>query len=65
MTLSSNTEFLNPFVQPEFQNRYGTGLNGLQSGSAIYSWGEKLAPAARLGYTPDDFSRQDTSTPTP
>ena len=55
VTLSSNTEFLNPFVQPEFQNRYGTGLNGLQSGSAIYSWGEKLAPAARLGYTPDDF----------
>ena len=57
VTLSSNTEFLNPFVQPEFQNRYGTGLNGLQSGSAIYSWGEKLAPAARLGYTPDDFSK--------
>ena len=55
VTLSSNTEFLNPFVLPEFQNRYGTGLNGLQSGSAIYSWGEKLAPAARLGYTPDDF----------
>ena len=27
VTLSSNTEFLDPFVQPEFQNRYGTGSN--------------------------------------
>ena len=52
VTLSSNTEFLNPFVLPEFQNRYGTGLNGTRSGSGIYSWGEKLLPAARYGYTP-------------
>ena len=55
VTLSSNTEFLNPFVQPEFQNRYGTGLNGQRSGSNIYSWGERLAPSARYGYTPNDF----------
>lgn len=41
-TFSSNTEFLNPFVLPDFQNRYGTGLNGQRSGSSIYSWGEKL-----------------------
>ena len=55
VTLSSNTEFLNPFVLPEFQNSYGTGSNGNRSGSGIYSWGEKLSSAARYGYTPDDF----------
>ena len=55
VTLSSNTEFLDPFVQPEFQNRYGTGLNGQRSGSNIYSWGERLNAASRYGYTPDDF----------
>ena len=55
VTLSSNTEFLNPFVLPEFQNRYGTGLNGSASGSSVYSWGQKLTPAARTGYTPEDF----------
>ena len=55
VTLSSNTEFLNPFVLPEFQNRYGTGLNGSSAGSAVYSWGAKLTPAAQTGYTPNDF----------
>lgn len=55
VTLSSNTEFLNPFVLPEFQNSYGTGSNSNRSGSGIYSWGEKLSPAARHGYTPNDF----------
>ncbi len=55
VTLSSNTEFLNPFVLPEFQNRYGTGLNGTSSGSKIYSWGERLNPASSYGYTPNDF----------
>ena len=55
VTVSSNTEFLNPFVLPEFQNRYGTGLNGSSTGSAVYSWGAKLTPAAQTGYTPKDF----------
>ena len=55
VTLSSNTEFLNPFVLPEFQNRYGTGLNGTSSGSKIYSWGERLNAGSRYGYTPNDF----------
>ena len=55
VTLSSNTEFLDPFVLPEFQNRYGTGLNGVSSGSKIYSWGERLNPASSYGYTPNDF----------
>lgn len=55
VTLSSNTEFMSPFVLPEFQNRYGTGLNGTTSGSSVYSWGPWLNEAARTGYTPDDF----------
>ncbi|WP_418992335.1 TonB-dependent receptor [Alistipes sp.] len=55
VTLSSNTEFLDPFTQPDFQNRYGTGSDGKRSGSNGYSWGEKLLPAARYGYTPSDF----------
>ncbi len=55
VTLTSNTEFLNPFVLPEFQNRYGTGLNGSSAGSAVYSWGQRLTPAAQTGYTPNDF----------
>ena len=55
VTLSSNTEFLDPFKQPDFQNRYGTGSEGKRIGSSGYSWGEKLLPAARYGYTPADF----------
>ena len=60
-TFSSNIEFLAPFIQPEFQNRYGTGLNGQRSGSSIYSWGEKLRPEDRCygfwryGQEPDLF----------
>lgn len=57
VTLSSNTDFLKPFVLPEFQNRYGTGSEGKLSGSNSYSWGEKLLPTARYGYTPSDFFR--------
>lgn len=34
-TFSSNIEFLAPFIQPEFQNRYGTGLNGQRSARAF------------------------------
>ncbi|WP_347282017.1 TonB-dependent receptor [uncultured Alistipes sp.] len=55
VTLSSNTEFLAPFTLPEFQSRYGTGLSGSRYNSGVYSWGEKLAPAAQYGYTPKDF----------
>ena len=55
VTYSSQTEFLAPFVMPEFQNRYGTGSYGSVSGSPGYSWGPKLSDAARTGYTPDDF----------
>lgn len=52
---SNHTDFLKPFVLPEFQNRYGTGSYGKTSGSPIYSWGEKLNDASRTGYTPNDF----------
>lgn len=55
VSLSSNTEFLKPFVTPEFQNRYGTGSHGKTDGSPIFSWGAKLPAAAQTGYTPNDF----------
>ncbi len=55
VTYSSQTEFLAPFVMPEFQNRYGTGSYGSVSGSPVYSWGEALNDAACTGYTPDEF----------
>lgn len=55
VTLASNTEIMSPFVLPDFQNRYGTGINGRSSGSAIYSWGEKLSAAAQYGYSPNDY----------
>lgn len=55
VTFSSNFEFLNPFILPDFQNYYSTGSNGRRTDSNIYSWGEKLLPEARTGYTPSDF----------
>ncbi len=51
VTFSSNTEFLSPFVMPEFQNRYGTGLSG-KSGTGVYSWGSLLPEGLRTGYDP-------------
>ena len=54
VSFSSNTEFLNPFMLPEFQSRYGTGSNGTSSGSGIYSWGAAL-PAGHKGYNPTDY----------
>lgn len=55
LTLSTNTEFVRPFVLPEFQNRYGTGSRGKSDGSTILSWGPLLGDAARTGYEPKDF----------
>lgn len=55
VSFSSNTEFLSPFVLPKFQNRYGTGLNGSNSGSGVYSWGAKIPEGARYNYTPNDY----------
>ena len=55
VSFSSNTEFLSPFILPEFQNRYGTGLDGKSSGSGVYSWGPLIPENARYNYTPKDF----------
>ena len=54
-SISSNTDFLKPFVMPRFQNRYGTGSNGKVEGSSSQSWGPLLTPANYRGYTPKDF----------
>lgn len=56
-TLSSNTEFVKPFVLPRFQNRYGTGNMGKTDGSTTLSWGPLLNDASRKGYEPRDFFR--------
>ena len=53
-TFTSNTEFLSPFRLPEFQSRYGTGLNGKSGNSGTYSWGAKL-PDGTKGYSPSDY----------
>lgn len=55
VTFSNNTQFLQPLLLPDFQNRYGTGSYGKADGSPIHSWGAKLTPAARTGYDPTDF----------
>lgn len=54
-TFSSNTEFLSPFRLPEFQNRYGTGLNGKTGNSGSYSWGPYIPESARYNYSPEDY----------
>lgn len=60
VTFSSNTEFLSPFVLPEFQSRYGTGLNG-KSGDQTFSWGAYLPENARYNYNPRDFFQTGTT----
>lgn len=55
VSFSSNTEFLSPFRLPEFQNHYGTGLNGRDSGSGVYSWGAYIPEGARYNYSPNDY----------
>lgn len=55
VSFSSNTEFLSPFVLPEFQSVYGTGLNGSSSSGGIFSWGAYIPESARYNYHPDDY----------
>lgn len=55
VSFSTNTEFVTPFVLPEFQNRYGTGSRGKSDGSTILSWGPLLNESSRTGYEPRDF----------
>ena len=58
LTVSQNTEFLRPFVTPNFQNSYGTGDLLSSAGSVEKSWGNKLNPSNYMGYDPiNDFLR--------
>ncbi|TRX43509.1 hypothetical protein FNW54_18150 [Bacteroides sp. HF-5092] len=54
-SVSTGIDWMNPFVMPKFQNRYGTGSYGKANGSTILSWGPKLNGASRTGYEPNDF----------
>lgn len=54
LSVSSNTEFTTPFVMPSFQNRYGTGSNGVSGTSGAHSWGARLNSANNYGYSPKD-----------
>ncbi|HBG39889.1 MAG TPA: SusC/RagA family protein [Porphyromonadaceae bacterium] len=59
LSLSQNTEFLQPFVLPDFQNRYGTGsLLSPEVTVADKSWGNRLNEANFMGYSPrSDYFR--------
>ncbi|NCC09696.1 MAG: SusC/RagA family TonB-linked outer membrane protein [Bacteroidia bacterium] len=52
LTFSQNTDFLNPFRMPEFQNRYGTGSLISDVKVADKSWGHRLNEANYMGYSP-------------
>lgn len=54
ITVNSNTEFSNPLVMPRFQNRYGTGVNGVMSENGARSWGALLLPENNYNYNPKD-----------
>lgn len=54
-SFSSNTEFLDPFILPEFQTSYGTGLNGTSGSSGIYSWGSYIPEESRYNYSPQKY----------
>ncbi|MDR0746180.1 MAG: SusC/RagA family TonB-linked outer membrane protein, partial [Mediterranea sp.] len=51
LVVSQSTEFLNPFILPDFQNRYGTG-SSLTSNEIEKSWGNRLNASNRMGYSP-------------
>lgn len=52
LTFTQNTEFLNPFVLPKFQNTYGTGSGGVNATDTELSWGAKLNSGNYMGYSP-------------
>ncbi len=54
LTVSSNTELLDPFIMPSFQNRYGTGDLSTTSEVLDRSWGNRLNDANYYGYNPAD-----------
>ncbi|MFZ4861785.1 SusC/RagA family TonB-linked outer membrane protein [Sphingobacterium sp. Mn56C] len=51
LTLTQNTQFLNPLQLPRFQNRYGTG-SGIAADVNDKSWGDKLNAATNYNYSP-------------
>jgi TonB-linked SusC/RagA family outer membrane protein len=51
-TVNSNTEFSSAFIKPKFQNRYGTGNNGILDESSDKSWGNLLNSVAKFNYEP-------------
>lgn len=56
VTLNSTMDFTRPFILPEFQSRYGTGLGGAYTPGSSYSWGAPLTPANSYGYNiADDY----------
>lgn len=52
VTLTQSTEFLNPFVMPKFQNRYGTGSSLTDVAVLDKSWGKLLNESNYMGYSP-------------
>ncbi|MGJ1434131.1 SusC/RagA family TonB-linked outer membrane protein [Sphingobacterium spiritivorum] len=52
LSLSQNTEILDAFVLPKFQNRFGTG-SGLFQNTNDRSWGKPLNSSNFMGYSPD------------
>lgn len=58
LTVSQSTDFRRIFVAPKFQNKYGTGVGGVNypMGEKDKSWGAQLNPSNYIGYSPtDDF----------
>lgn len=51
-TVSAGVEIMNPFVLPQFQNRYGTGNLSSSVGSVDRSWGAKMNSANNPNYNP-------------
>ncbi len=54
VTVSSNTEFMNVLVTPDFQNEYGTGDLSSSAPVADKSWGRKLTADNNYNYKPAD-----------
>ena len=52
ITAAAGVEVMDPFVLPQFQNRYGTGNLSMPINVNSYSWGHRLNAANRMGYDP-------------
>ena len=51
-SVNAGVEIMNPFVLPQFQNRYGTGNLASSVGSVDRSWGAKMNSANNPNYNP-------------